>query len=506
MTGIPLRQVAAGCVLVLTGIAPAAAQQRADVPPGLYAQTIQSQTYLQRGPQSVDVPAGTAAFADEQELEQLDVIPEFLANDRTPAPGLVDNLRACGVYDGSAPPVSDQPLQSDFERFDRRILGEIDEFLTDGYPPASVLMHAASMGIAIDRAVYAAVRSQPQRADELYTTALELMGFLPGWTCTTGVDHGQYDPVYDVNDLPEPRLVQEVAERYFQDSSRLAQFPDWPNDEFHMLASADELLDVASGAGTEYWYRPGPRLTAPGAHPRETVLVGLYPDTDQIVMDTTAERIRQWRDQGRERIPVTFFYNHDYQRPVSRLDADASLEDVMASFFEGGSELTPVPLWTTGDHHLEVSGEELEELFELPGADDIEPGRYQALADDLAANGFGHKPVLVTLLRSGSYSRLAEPDRVRVALDQGVESFPVAVFYHRLDREACGSPALCFDRLCDALVCAGGDPNVCLDPAAAGAVSESSFNAPPGGGGGSPPPEDEPPPEDPPPPPPASPS
>lgn len=505
MNGIPLRQVAAGCVLALTGIVSATAQQGADVPAGLYTQTIQNETYLQRGAQSVDVPAGTAAFADEQQLEQLDVIPDFLANDRTPAPGFSDNLRACGVYDDSALPLSDQPLQSDFERFDRRILDEIDQFLTDGYPPASVLMHAASMGIPIDRAVYAAVRSQPQRADELYTTALELMGFLPGWTCTAGVDRGLYDPVYDVNDLPEPRLVREVAQRYFQDSSRLAQFPDWPNDEFHMLASADELLELASEAGTEYWYRPGPPLAAPGAHPRETVLVGLYPDTDQIVMDTTAERIRQWREQDRERIPVTFFYNYDYQRPVSRFDEDATLEDVMASFFGAGNELTPVPLWTTGDHHLEVSGEELEELFELPAADDIEPGRYRALADDFTATGFGNKPVLVTLLRSGRYSRLAEPDRVRVALDQGVESFPVAVFYHRLDQEACGAPALCFDRLCDALVCAGGDPNVCLDPDAAGAVSERSFNAP--GGGGAPPPEDEPPPEDPPPPPPpASPS
>ncbi len=494
MTGIPLRLVAPACLVALAVSAPSAAQQSTEVAPGLYSQTIQNETYLQQGSRTVDVPEGKAAFADGEQLEQLDVIPDFLANDRTPAPDLTSNLFSCGIYEGSAPARSDQPLQSDFERFDRIIVDEIDQFLEAGYPPASVLIHASSMGIAIDRAMYAAVRSQPQRADELYMTALELMGFLPGWTCTTGVDRGQYDPVYDVNALPEERLVQDVADRYFQDRSRLEPFPDWPNDEFHMLASTAELLDLLSRIEPGYWYRPGA-----GRNERQGVLIGLYPDTDEIIINTTAERIRQWRDEGMERIPVTFFFNLDYQRPVSRFGNDLTLQDITDSFFEGGDELTPVPLWTEGDHHLEVSGEELEELFELPETNDIDPQRYQALRDDLAVNGFDEKPVLVTLLRSGSYSRISEADRVRVALDRGTESFPVALFYHRLDREACGAPALCFDRICDALVCAGGDPNVCLDPAAAGAVRESSTNVPPGGGGGIPPPP-------PPPPPPASPS
>lgn len=510
MNRIPLRKTAVACALVLAGISPSPAQQEAEVPPGLYSQTIQSETYLERGARSVDVPAGRAAFADDRELRQLDVIPSFLANDRTLAPGLADNLRGCGVYEGGAPAISDQPLQSDFERFDREILNEVDRFLAEGYPPASVLMHAASMGVAIDRAIYAAVRAQPGRADELYTTALELMGFLPGWSCTTNIDRGLYDPVYNVNDLPDQRMVQEVADRYFQQSSRLGQFPDWPNNEFHMLASTTELLDLVSRLETEYWYRPGPSQDGAGANPRETVLIGLYPDNDQIVIDATAERIRQWQAQDKARVPVTFFYNFDYQRPVSRFADDTTLEDIMDSFFEGGNELTPVPLWTVGDYHLEVTGDELEELFELPEADDIDPRRYRALVDDLAAQGFSRKPVLVTLLQSGKYRRVAEPDRVRVALDQGIESFPVAVFYHRVDREPCGAAALCFDSLCDAVVCAGGDPNVCLDPAAAGAVSESSFNSAPGGGGeGAPPPEDEPPdepPDLPPPSPPASPS
>ncbi|HSH43991.1 MAG TPA: hypothetical protein VK973_17845 [Arenicellales bacterium] len=489
-----LRVAAFATIAAAGGMSPSAAQQGSDVPPGLYSHTIQHETYLQQGSQTIDVPAGRAAFADGQELEPLDVIPDFLANDRTPAPDLAGSLRGCGIYEGSPPALSDQPLQSDFERFDRQILDEIDGYLAEGYPPASVLMHAASMGVSIDRALYAAVRSRPLQADNLYTTALELMAFLPGWTCTTGVDHGLYDPVYDVNDLPEGRLIQDVAARYFQERARLSPFPDWPNGEFHMLASADELLELLSAPQSDYWYQR-PARGSNGAGPRSGVLIGLYPDSQQIVVDTSAERIRQWRDQGRDRIPVTFFYNFDYQVPVSRFGDDASLEDIMASFFGSGTELTPVPQWNDGDHHLQASAEELEDLFELPEAQDIEPQRYRELTDELAANGFNDKPVLVTLLSSGRYSRVAEPDRIRVALEQGIESFPVTVFFHRLDREACGAPAICFDRICDALVCAGGDPNICLDPAAAGAVRESSFNAPPGGGGGGEPPPDPPPPE-----------
>ncbi|MBS1269060.1 MAG: hypothetical protein MAG794_00002 [Gammaproteobacteria bacterium] len=268
------------------------------------------------------------------------------------------------------------------------------------------------------------------------------------------------------------------------------------------------MLELLSQPDAEFWYRPGPNQAGPGTHPRDTVLISLYPEkgsdenddsneddgseggNGRIVIDTTPERLRQWKAQGKNRVPVTFFYNFDYQHPISRFEDDATLEDIMEAFFDGGEELTPVPMFTVGDYHLVVPGEQLEELFELPEANEITPVRYQELADDLAANGFARKPLLATLLQSGRYRRLAEPDRVRVALDQGIERFPTAVFYHRLDRASCGEPAACFDRLCDALVCAGGDPNVCLDPAAAGAVQRSSFQTPPGGGGGSPPPED----------------
>lgn len=518
MNGIPLRKLAVACVLTLSGAVPLAAQQDKSGEPGLYSHTIEGETYLQKGVQSLDLPRGQSGFAGDYKLQELDVIPAIIANDTSLPPGLAGRLRGCGFYAGSRPPLGDQPLQSDFERFDRRILDEIDRFLEQGYPSASVLMHAASTGVSVDRALYAAVQSQPDQIDELYMAALELMAFLPGWACTAGADTGMYDSLYNVNDLPDSRMVRDVAQRYFEGRARLAQFPDWPNDEFHMLASADELLDLLSQLESEYWYRPGPSQEGPGANPRGAVLIALYPEagngeqeegqnTDdqgfdgRVVIDTTAEQIRKWKEAGRDRIPVIFFYNFEYQRHISDYDEDVTLEQIMESFFEDGEELTPVPLFTVGDYHLNVPADELEALFDLPDSDDIDPARYQALEDDLAANGFSRKPVMVSLLRSASYRKLAESDRVRVAIDRGVEQFPVALFYHRLNREPCGAPAICFENLCDALVCAGADPNSCLDPAAAGAI-QRSFEVPQGGGGGSQPQSDSPPP----PPPPASPS
>lgn len=504
MNGIPLRKVAVACALALSGVVPAGAQQGSNVPQGLYSETIQHDTYLQKGSKTINLPKGQAGFADTGKLKKLDVIPNFMTYDRTLPPGEADNLRGCGAYDGAAPALSDLPLQSDFERYDRHILDEIGKYLKSGYPPASVMLHAATMGVPIDQVMYAAVKAEPLRTQELYTTALQIMAFLPGWTCAGDLDRGSYDPVYNVNDLPNQRLVKDVADRYFKNRARLAEFPDWPHDEFNMLASADELLNLLSKSGSRFWYRPGPHEKGPGANPRDSVLISLYPDNQTIVIDTPAERIRKWKAEGKERIPVTFFYNFKYQRPMSRFGDNATLKEVINAFFNKGLELTPVPLFTVGDYHLMVPGKDLEDLFDIPKDSEIDPKRYKELANDLTANGFSKKPVLVTLLRDGHYKRLAEPDRVRVALDQGIKDFPVALFYHRLDRQACGAPASCFDQLCTALVCAGGDPNSCLSATAAGAVRESAFEVPTGGGGGGSPPPPSPPP--PPPPPPASPS
>lgn len=505
MNGIPLRKVAVACALALSGVVPVAAQQSSNPPPGLYGETIKHDTYLQKGSKTVNLPQGQAGYANNTQLKKLDVIPSFMTNDRTLAPGLADDLASCGVYRGIAPAVSNVPLQSDFERYDRLILDQVDKFLSGGYPPASVLWHAASMGIPMDQVMYDAVKSDPQDTQQLYTVALQLMAYLPGWTCTGDLDRGRYDPVYTVNDLPNQRRVVDVADRYFKNRARLADFPDWPHDEFNMLASTDELLHLLSQSKKHrFWYRPGPSEHGPGANPRNYVLISLYPDNKTIVIDTPEERIRKWKDEGKKRIPVTFFYNFKYQRPISRFGKDATLKEIMNAFFDKGQELTPVPLFTVGDYHLMVSADELKKLFDIPKDNQIDPKRYKALAHDLATNGFAKRPVLVTLLRSGHYSRLAEADRVRVALDKGFTQFPVAIFYHRVDRQACGAPATCFDKLCNALVCAGGDPNVCLSATAAGAVRESAFVAPTGGGGGGSPPPPSPPP--PPPPPPASPS
>ncbi|MBS1269061.1 MAG: hypothetical protein MAG794_00003 [Gammaproteobacteria bacterium] len=122
MNLIHLRKVAVGCALALSGAPLPAAEQGAGAPPGVYAHTTESETYLQKVSQTSDAPKGQAGLADNDETTNLDVIPSLTTNDRTPTPGISENLLGCGILPGSSVPLSDQPLQSDFARFDRQML------------------------------------------------------------------------------------------------------------------------------------------------------------------------------------------------------------------------------------------------------------------------------------------------------------------------------------------------------------------------------------------------
>lgn len=515
-----VRKTTIACAIALGGNSTVLAQSVSNnsVIPGVYTQTIEHTIVLEKDGGELELSEGQSGFADNQQLTQLKEIPEFLSDDWIPPPAGLTSFRGCGAFSGeNALTSANQPLQSDFQRFDRKVLNQIDSFVQSGYPPASVLMHAVSMGIPMERALYAAVQSAPVRADELYRVATELMSFLPGWVCSANLNDEQYNPVYDINDLPSQRRIRDVADRYFDDKAMLARFPDWPKKEFHMLASIDELIDLVEREDIEYWYRPGPvQSETPGGNPRDSVLIALYLKGQKVVIDTSMQQLQSWKQEGRDRVPVTFFYNFKYQRPISQFGNDVSLQDIENVFFDDGIELTPVPLWTVGDHHLQVTADELEELFDIPEKQEIDPDHYQLLLDELNKNGFSKKPVLVTLLRSGRYKRLSQPDRIRVAMDQGYSEFPTTLFYHRLERQACGAPAICFDQLCGAVACgvlngsgsttgSGFEfiPQVC-QPAAV------QVGLVPGGGGTPPPPIIPPPPPPPmvtpppPPPPPAS--
>ena len=379
--------------------------------------------------------------------------------------------------------------------FQYRAQNELQYFIEQGYPPVSVLLHAVSSGITLDRSLYLAIQADRSRASEFYSMALSMASSLPGWACGAGAVSGEYSPTFDVNELPPQRTVAAVAERYFESNSRLAPFPPWPDGDFHMLAQVDELLALT---GDSYWYRPGPSQTGAGSHPRDVVFVSLYKHDESVVLDTTRSELEARKQGGADRVPVVFIYNQEHQRPVSQFRDEKKLEPILDDFFGRGRQLTPVPMWNVGDHHFLVSGEELEEYFDIPERDSISPGRLERLTSELRSAPFRRRPVMITLLRDGNYRRLAEPDRIRVAMDMGISSFPIVLFYHSIERVACSAPATCTRRLCAAAMCAGANRGVCRER-----IEPVPAMSPVGGGGGL---REAPPPPPPPPPPRPSPS
>ena len=252
-----------------------------------------------------------------------------------------------------------------------------------------MILHGLSNGHTIDEAVFAAISAEPERAKEIYDTALSMLPNLPGWACGSDENQVDYFTTYQVTELPDKRTVEEVAKRYFKDQKELQPFPDWPGGDFHMLAPVDELQKLV---GEDYWYRRGPEQDLPGANPRDAIMVALYDNGNKIVIDSGADKLQKLQQLGVNKAPVIFFYNRENQRPISDFGADVKLDDVIDAYFGKGIELTHPPLWQVGDHTLTVEISELEELFDIPSRGEIGDETYAKIVERLKKDGFKRSP------------------------------------------------------------------------------------------------------------------
>ncbi len=437
------------------------------VPPGVYAAALQRVITLSNDADTLELSAGRTGYSDDTSLACIDDIPEFIRRDRIPAPGEFTAAGgACGFSGGGGG--DDIGLSSEWPRMERRFAEEIERFVKDGYPTESIIMHAVSSGLTIDKTVYLMTRADSDRARDFFTAAFLMQDSLPGWACGAGATSsrgGPYAPYYGVNDLPKRRTVAEVARRYFEESMVMEPMPDWFGGDFHMLAYTEELLDLADE--DEFWYQLGPsrdnvvdgRLTHP-------ILVALYGESQEIVLDISREDLLSFQQRGIERLPVVFYFNKDFQRPLTDLRSDTDLAGIINMFNDEGAELTPVPLIAGGDYHLVVPMDDFDELFDIPERDDIDPARFAALTEELQRDGFSRRPAIVTLYSEQDSRWVDDAARIRAAMELGIESAPTTVLYHRLDRLPCGATANCVRRVCEALTCAGGSPSACeIDPA-----------------------------------------
>lgn len=386
--------------------------------------------------------------------------------------------------------VSDIHVQSDADvvrlDIDSRTYHEIENFFKEGYPTASVLLHAVSLGMGIDDAVYLAVKADRQKAAEIYATAAGLLPSLPGWVCHSGANGSdRYHQEYSLKDLGPQPTIQEVANRFFNQNERIAPFPNWQHGGFHMMASVAELAKLVKPA---YWYKIENTDTSKDVRTGEKrpVFISLYRDTKEIIVDDNLHQIADAQKKGITKLPVVFVYNDHKFNPISKYGKDVTLANVANQFFGNQEELTPVPSWEDGDYHLQVKTNEFDKLFKIPAKKDVDPARWAALEAQIKKDGFANKPVLVSMLQN-KRMWVDSPDRIAVAESLGMKQLPTVVFFHSMDRQSCGVAATnCLNRICAAAVAAGADPTVCNAAPAAGGTTTPPTTPPPPPGGGTP--------------------
>ncbi len=442
-------------------------EQPAEVLPGVYASSIEHTITFSKDGDTLDFTAGNTGYADESRITCLEETPEFIRRDRLPAPGeFAVTGGSCG-FSGGGGGAEHVGLSSEWPRMERRMADRIDRFVKEGYPTNSIILHAVSSGLTIDKTVYLMTRADGDRAEEFFTTAFAMQDSLPGWACSAAgatARGGAYSPYYDVNDLPPRRSVAEVARRFFEENRIMEPMPDWFAGDFHMLAYTDELIELA---GDNRWYTRGGRSAVENGRLTKPIMISLYGETQDVVIDISREELLPFQERGVGRLPVVFYFNKDFQFTATDVRFDGTLSDAIELFTSQGAELTPVPWLGGGDYHVMVPAEDFDDWFEIPSRDDIDPQRYEQLSADLARDGFARGPVIATLYSEQNGRWVNDPERVRVAMESGYDEIPVAFLYHRLGRVPCGaSTADCMQVVCDALICAGGSPAACdIEPA-----------------------------------------
>ena len=337
---------------------------------------------------------------------------------------------------------------------DQSMFNEFKRFYDEGYPPASVMLHGISLGMAIEDLVYLAVTADRARADEFYETAVDLLPSLPGWSCRTANVDDRYAQFVSADQSGGQASIRAIADAWFDDVRALAPFPDWQNNQVHINASVAELSALVDEQ--KFWYQPGIDRDAP-------IFVGLYRDSREIVIDGGLSRINAAKAAGGGSVPVVLVFNHDHQRPLSRYGADATVADVASEFFSKSLEVTPVPEWKDGDFHMMASIDDIRSLAsrtQQRDASEVSEDEMSAIRAAISSDGGAvTSPLLLTLLRTGNGEVwIDSPATLDVAESMGVAEVPVTLFFHDIDRQPCGAPSSCEEQICDAAVAAGGTP------------------------------------------------
>jgi hypothetical protein len=382
----------------------------------------------------------------------------------------------------------------------------IDLLLEEGYSPAPIIMSAVAHGQTVTDTVFMMARSQPANAERFADTAESLLPNLPGWACSdaNAMEH-RYDSPLDPGDLGDSKSLAQVADLYFDKKKRIVNAPSWQNGLGHANIDLDELMnykqaeleqaaDKNSKTVESWWYLDSGKASS------NLVTVGLYPEQRRVVIHNRLRDLQALQQSGVTQVPVLLMYNENHHIPMSDIegvagelyggsemkgndiayidynDGEITASEVINRFEKDGKRIAPARNWRSGDHHLMVRTAELEELFDIPKKQDIDPVVWQKAVNRL--NQQSQNPLQLSLLADSGVKRfISNPVLVAVAKEASMKRLPVTFVYQGTERRASGMQSSCLADIKTAANAGSMPPDLFNNPT--GKPPGASANGPP---------------------------
>ena len=262
---------------------------------------------------------------------------------------------------------------------------EMLRLLSKETPSTLVFLQAISMGLGIDDVVQAAAEFQSNKGRDFASAAISILPVVPEKS-----DH--VFARYDLEELDEERAdrpeldrekpiyVERVAERFFEDRSVLAPFPDWYEGQVHFYAAASELKELIDEGDNNRWYFSESEIPVAD----RPVFVSLYESDKSIMIDSRDKIDDAIAKNGQNAtVPVVFIFNRYRERAVEHVeDYPHTLRGLHDAYTEKGLMVTPAPEWQNGEYHIKAKMEEIYEIFNIPAREDYTEEEWQELVEE----------------------------------------------------------------------------------------------------------------------------
>ena len=242
------------------------------------------------------------------------------------------------------------------------------------------------------------------------------------WPCGTAFAGSRGTlPTFSLESLPPEDRIAQVTDLYFSNQQVLEGSPRFENGESHGAFPAAEIDQFVSNAR---WYTTGDSAPGMAAKRPDTLLIGLFYGTGQVVVDTNhLDELKAL--YGDEPIPTLFLYEEENVAPIPWYGDNPTPEQSMANFNASGVKPADVPLWYAGDRHATADPNRLADLAGVPPLSEMSPERQAQVREDIERNGFRAKPVNLALVPGQEQFIADQGERLRVAAAMGIISVPI---------------------------------------------------------------------------------